>query len=99
MTRMYSRFGGVEVADLDATTTCRRFPDEWTLEPWTRPDGRPEVSIPPDWDQKITGPALVELARTTVFRDGPVIETAAQAYAAISEYLAGSGTRRRSDPT
>ena len=90
MTLMYNRNGGVEVSDLDATTTCRRFPDEWTLEPWTRPDGRPEVSIPPDWDQKITGPALVELARTTMVGRGLEIETAAQAYEAISTYLAGT---------
>lgn len=30
---MYSRNGGVEVADIDALTTTRRFPLECTLEP------------------------------------------------------------------
>jgi hypothetical protein len=90
VTRMYSRNGGVEVADLDAISTCRNFPLEWTLEPWMRPDGRPDVFIPFDWDQKIAGSALVDLARQTANGRGLEIETAAQAYAAISEYLAGT---------
>jgi hypothetical protein len=87
---MCNRNGCIAVADVDATTNCNRYPAEWTLERWQRPDSRPDVNIPDNWEQTIAGSALVDLARTTVNGRGFEIETAAQAYAAISAYLAGT---------
>lgn len=89
MTRMYSRNGGQDVAHIDAMAACRNFPREWTLEPWKRPDGRPDVFIPPAWDTTIFGTALIDLARTTV-REGAKVDDVEQATIAISEYLAGT---------
>jgi hypothetical protein len=86
---MYSRMGGIEVSDTDAVTACRKFPNEWTLEPWTRPDGRPDVLIPTNWGQiGISG--IIDLARSTVIDRRTKIETVEQAVEAISSYLAGS---------
>jgi hypothetical protein len=86
---MFNRNGGVEVSEADAISTCNRYPAEWTLAPWTRPDGRPDVNIPDAWDQ-LPAAMRVELARITVNGRGLEIETAEQADAAISEYLAGT---------
>lgn len=86
---MYGRNGGVEVADIDATTNARKFPQEWTLQPWIRPDGRPDVFICPDWDQTSVAERIA-LARTTVDGRGLEIETIAQADEAIRHYLAGT---------
>jgi hypothetical protein len=85
---MYGRNGGVDVPEIDALTTTRRFPLEWTLQPWTRPDGRPEVFIRDDW-QLLGLAERVELARSTVIGRGLEIG-AAEADATISEYLAGT---------
>jgi hypothetical protein len=90
--KMYNRYGGVEVAEIDALTTTRKFPLEWTLKPWIRPDGRPDVYVQPDWMAAITGPALIDLARTT-FPDngrGVAIDNASQAFDAIAGYLNGT---------
>lgn len=86
---MYGRNGGVEVADIDATTNARRFPNEWTLRPWLRPNGRPDVFIRTDWDQTSVAERIA-LARATVAGLGIEIETVAQADEAISQYLAGT---------
>jgi hypothetical protein len=89
---MYNRNGGIDVADIDAIATCQRHPNEWTLKPWIRPDGRPDVFIRPDWAADVVGTALLDLARTT-FPDngrGIAIDNAAQAIDAINEYLAGT---------
>ena len=90
--KMYNRYGGVEVADTDAIATCNKFPHEWTLKRWIRPDDRPDVFIAPDWMTTITGPALIDLARTT-FPDngrGVAIDNASQAFDAIAGYLNGT---------
>jgi hypothetical protein len=86
---MYSRNGGVDVSDLDAISTCNRLPNEWTRQPWVRPDGRPDVSIPPDWETRFGGAALVELARSTFDNAaGLGIDSPALATAEITDYLA-----------
>jgi hypothetical protein len=85
---MYSRMGGIEVADTDALTTVRKFPQEWTLQPWIRPDGRPDVFIRSDWQQLGLG-ERVELARSTVIGRGLEIGPA-EADATINAYLAGT---------
>jgi hypothetical protein len=87
---MYSRDGGIDVSDLDAISTCNRFPNEWTLTPWVRPDGRPDVSIPPDWETRFNGAALVELARSTFpdYGAGLGLDSPALATAEITDYLA-----------
>ena len=89
---MYSRFGGVAVSDIDAISTCNKFPQEWTLKPWIRPDGRPDVFIQPDWMTDVVGTALIDLARSTFadFGRGVQIDNAAQASTAINEYLAAT---------
>jgi hypothetical protein len=87
---MHSRNGGVDVSDLDAISTCNRFPLEWTRQPWVRPDGRPDVFIPPDWETRFNGAALVELARST-FPDnaaGMGLSSPALATAEVADYLA-----------
>jgi hypothetical protein len=86
---MYSLYGGIEVSDTDAVDTCRRFPNQWTLSPWTRPDGRPDVFIPTDWEQ-MGLLARIDLARSTVVDRRTEIETVAQADEAIRNYLAGT---------
>jgi hypothetical protein len=85
---MYGRNGGVEVSELDALTTVRKFPLEWTLQPWTRPDGRPDVFIRSDW-QQMGLQERVELARSTVIGRGLEIGPA-EADATIGSYLAGT---------
>jgi hypothetical protein len=86
---MCNRNGCVAVSEGDAISTCNRYPAEWTLERWQRPDDRPDVNIPADWDQLPAG-MRVDLARITVNGRGLEIETAEQADAAISTYLAGT---------
>jgi hypothetical protein len=86
---IYSLYGGVEMAEVDALTNCHNFPQQWTRKPWIRPDGRPDVPIPPDWEQ-MGLLARIGLARTTVVDRGTEIETVAQADQAISTYLAGT---------
>jgi hypothetical protein len=87
---MFCRNGGIDVPEIDAVSTCQKFPLEWTLTPWIRPDRRPDVSIPPDWETRLNGAALVELARST-FPDngaGLGLDSPALATAAITDYLA-----------
>jgi hypothetical protein len=87
---MYSRNGGIDVSDLDAISTCHSHPSEWTRQPWIRPDGRPDIFIPPDWETRFGGAALVELARST-FPDngaGLGLSSPALATAEIADYLA-----------
>jgi hypothetical protein len=86
---MYSRNGGIDVADIDAITNTRKFPLEWTLKPWTRPDGRPDVFIRPDWNE-LGVQQRIDLARSTMNGQGLEIETDAQAVETISGYLAGT---------
>jgi hypothetical protein len=87
---MYSRLGGIEVPEIDAVTACHNFPREWTLKPWTRPDGRPDVLIPTDW-QTMGVLARIDLARSTMIDGhGPEIDDVAKADEAISAYLAGT---------
>jgi hypothetical protein len=89
---MYGRNGGVDVAESDAITTCNKFPHEWTLKPWIRPNGRPDVFIEPDW-QQLPGPALIRLALTTFPNEGrgtASIDNGMQAFDAIAGYLAGT---------
>jgi hypothetical protein len=87
---MYSQNGGIDVPEIDAVSTCQKFPLEWTRQPWIRPDGRPDVFIPPDWETRFGGAALVELARST-FPDngaGLGLDSPALATAEITDYLA-----------
>jgi hypothetical protein len=87
---MYGRNGGIEVADIDAIANAHRFPQEWTLKAWIRPDGRPDVFIRTDWDQ-MSVVERVAIARSTVIEGrGGEITNAAQADQAISEFLAGT---------
>jgi hypothetical protein len=85
---MYSRMGGFNVATTDALTTVRKFPSEWTLEPWIRPEGRPDVFIRSDW-QQMGLQERVELARSTVIGRGLEIGPA-EADETISSYLVGT---------
>jgi hypothetical protein len=49
--RIYNRNGWIETTDESgARETCQRHPDEWTLRPWTRPFGHPEVNVPDDFE-------------------------------------------------
>jgi hypothetical protein len=86
---MYSRYGGINVSDLDAIATCQRHPAGWTLVPWIRPDGRPDVTVPPDWDTRLGGGELVALARSTFPDNGAHsgIADPAAASSAIIDYL------------
>jgi hypothetical protein len=87
---MYSRLGGIEVATTDAVSTTNKFPGEWSLRPWRRPDGRPDVLVSTDW-MAMPGPALIRLAKTTLVGEGVGLEmNYAQAFDAISGYLAGT---------
>jgi hypothetical protein len=88
---MYSRLGGIEVADVDAISTCNAYPRDWTRKPWIRPDGRPDVLIPNDW-MATPGPALIPLARSTYPDNGAgvAIDNPSQAFDAIAEYLAST---------
>lgn len=88
---MYSRNGGIDVGGVDAAATTRAHPNEWTLEPWIRPDGRPDVFIRPDWT-KISVVERIALARSTILNvpGRHLIETAEEADEAISQYLAGT---------
>jgi hypothetical protein len=86
---MYGRHGGVEVAEIDALTATRNFPLQWTLKPWIRPEGRPDVFIREDWYQ-MGLQDRIDLARSTVIGRGTEIDNAAAADEAIGRYLDGT---------
>jgi hypothetical protein len=98
---MCNRFGCIAVSELDAIANSNRYPAEWTLERWQRPDARPDIDVPPGWDQ-MSAPMRIDLAKTTVNDEGRGlgIETAEQADEVISSYLAGSRhPNHKGDPT
>jgi hypothetical protein len=88
---MCNRNGCIAVAEVDAIANCNHYPNEWTLDRWTRPDNRPDVDVSTGWDQ-LPAPMRIDLARTTVPDEGRglEIETVAQADEVISSYLAGT---------
>src|SRR5260370_27616551 len=59
---IYNRQGWVDVDQGAARETCQRHPDEWTLRPWIRPSGMPQVNIPDDWQEK-SAANRIDLAR------------------------------------
>jgi hypothetical protein len=85
ITRMYSKHGWIDVANLDARQTCERLPAEWTLEKWQRPEGFPDVNIPPAW-QEMSARQRILLARQ--IDSSAEIQHAGQAAAVIRKYLA-----------
>jgi hypothetical protein len=72
---MYSRLGWVDVDQGAARETCERHPDDWTLKPWIRPGGAPNMNIPHDWQFK-SAANRIDLARQIRGFDQPG-ETAA----------------------
>jgi hypothetical protein len=95
--RIYNRNGWVDTSDEGgARETCERHSDEWSLHPWIRPDGAPNICIPDDWQAKSAN-VRIDLARQ--IRSGDLNgETAADlgiadpyiADEAIRNYIAGS---------
>jgi hypothetical protein len=54
--KIYNRLGWLDTSDEGgARETCERHPTEWTLKPWTRPGGAPDVNIRPDWQSQSAG--------------------------------------------
>jgi hypothetical protein len=85
--RMYNRFGWVEVSELDALETVGRLPNEWTLQPWQRPEGFPDVNIPSNWPG-IAPRRSIDVARQ--IDSAPEIKNKWQADEVIRKYLAGT---------
>ena len=88
--RMFNRNGWVDVAPSDAIGATTRFPGDWTLKPWRRPEGTEYINVPDSWET-LPFPDRLQLARETGARIDPGLETAAQvaeANSIISKYLA-----------
>jgi hypothetical protein len=60
--RMFNCNGWVDVDEGAARETCQRFPEQWSLHPWTRPGGTPNVNIPDNWQEK-SAATRIDLAR------------------------------------
>lgn len=60
--RMYNQCGWVDVDDGAARETVQNHPSEWSLHPWTRPSGTPNVNIPDNW-QSQSADRRIEFAR------------------------------------
>jgi hypothetical protein len=90
MRRMYNRLGWIDVAPVDAISAAAKFPGDWTLTPWIRPEGSVYINVPTGW-KALIGPERIRLAKETGARIDPGMETAAQVAEAdsiISKYLA-----------
>jgi hypothetical protein len=61
--RIYNRNGWVETSDESgARETCERHAAEWTLRPWIRPSGAPNINVPDNWQEK-SSDKRIDLAR------------------------------------
>jgi hypothetical protein len=95
---VYCRNGGITMAETDGIAACHNYPGEYSLRPWTRPDGRPDVLIPYDW-QQLGLLARIDLARSTYPDNGAGIEIdAAKADEVIADYLARTTPPEKDKP-
>jgi hypothetical protein len=61
--QIHNRNGWINTDDEGAAReTCQRHPDEWSLLPWIRPSGTPNVNIPDNWSEK-SAAVRIDLAR------------------------------------
>lgn len=61
--RIYNQRGWVDTDDAGgARETCERHPADWTLRPWHRPGGAPNICIPDNWSEK-SAAVRIDLAR------------------------------------
>jgi hypothetical protein len=61
--KIYNRNGWLDTSDEGgARETCQNHPTEWTLHPWIRPGGAPNVNIPHNWPEQ-SADRRIDLAR------------------------------------